>query len=504
MSSQRASTPDESVREISRAVRDGERSAESVTRAYLDRIDALDDRVGSFLTVDRDGAVEYARKLDRRREAGATLGPLAGVPVAVKDNLCTNGLRTTCASRLLESFVPPYDATVVSRLRDADAVVIGKTNLDEFAMGSSTENSGFQPTRNPWDLERVPGGSSGGSAAAVAAGFAPAALGSDTGGSIRQPAALCGVVGLKPTYGRVSRYGLVAFASSLDQVGPITYDVDDAALLFSVIAGPDPHDDTTAAPTATNGSESSPDADRSDLHGLRIGIPREYFPDSLPEDVSLPVRAAIDRLRGAGADVREVTLPHTNVAIATYYVLANSEASSNLARFDAVRYGRRIEHDSDSLAMMAKSRSAGLGPEVQRRIMLGTFALSAGYYDAYYGKALAVRDRLRADFESAFDDVDALVAPTSPLVAFPLGSKVSDPVSMYLCDILTASANLAGIPALSVPCRDAHPLPVGLQILGPRFSEERLFRIGRAHEELSAAPLPRSPIAMASAEGDAS
>lgn len=497
-----ASIPEDSARAIARGVRDGSRSAEATARSYFDRIEALDDRVHAFLTLDREGALATAREIDRRREAGEVLGPLAGVPIAVKDNLCTKGLRTTCASKMLDAFVPPYDATVVRRLRDADAVLLGKTNLDEFAMGSSTENSAYNPTRNPWALDRVPGGSSGGSAAAVAAGFAPMSLGSDTGGSIRQPASLCGVVGLKPTYGRVSRYGLVAFASSLDQVGPITNDVADAELVFSILAGPDPNDDTTAHSTfdTTEGSPSN----RSDLSGLRIGIPSEYFPDTLAAEVRGPVQAAIDRLRGAGADLREVTLPHTSAAIATYYVLANSEASSNLARFDAVRYGRRVDDPADSLAMMAKSRSAGLGPEVKRRIMLGTFALSAGYYDAYYGKALAVRDLLRADFANAFADVDALVAPTSPLVAFPLGSKVADPVSMYLCDILTASANLAGIPALSVPCRDAKPLPVGLQILGPHFGESTLFRIGAAHEELSPEPLPRSPVATTAVPGGGS
>ncbi|MFO7171467.1 MAG: Asp-tRNA(Asn)/Glu-tRNA(Gln) amidotransferase subunit GatA [Bacillota bacterium] len=459
----------------------GELSAEEIVEAYIERIQAVDGQVGAYLTVTAAEARERARKLDARRKAGDTdLGPLAGVPIAIKDNICTQGIRTTCASRILENFVPPYDATVVSRLQAAGAIIIGKTNLDEFAMGSSTENSAFQVTRNPWDLSRVPGGSSGGSAAAVAADLCAAALGSDTGGSIRQPAALCGVVGLKPTYGAVSRYGLVAFASSLDQIGPITKDVADAALLLSVIAGHDRRDST-----------SHPDADRlqriqlsgdASLSGVRVGVPREYFAQGVEPGVRQAVEEAIAKLRELGATVDEVSLPHTEYALDAYYIVATAEASSNLARYDGVRYGLRAEADS-LLEMYLRTRQQGFGLEVKRRIMLGTYALSAGYYDAYYKKAQQVRTLVIRDFEAAFRRFDVLVAPTSPTVAWGLGERVEDPLAMYMADILTLPANLAGLPAISIPCGLSQGLPVGLQIIGRHFDEPTVLRVAYAYEK---------------------
>jgi len=459
----------------------GELSAEEIVEAYIERIQAVDGQVGAYLTVTAAEARERARKLDARRKAGDTdLGPLAGVPIAIKDNICTQGIRTTCASRILENFVPPYDATVVSRLQAAGAIIIGKTNLDEFAMGSSTENSAFQVTRNPWDLSRVPGGSSGGSAAAVAADLCAAALGSDTGGSIRQPAALCGVVGLKPTYGAVSRYGLVAFASSLDQIGPITKDVADAALLLSVIAGHDRRDST-----------SHPDADRlqriqlsgdASLSGARVGVPREYFAQGVEPGVRQAVEEAIAKLRELGATVDEVSLPHTEYALDAYYIVATAEASSNLARYDGVRYGLRAEADS-LLEMYLRTRQQGFGLEVKRRIMLGTYALSAGYYDAYYKKAQQVRTLVIRDFEAAFRRFDVLVAPTSPTVAWGLGERVEDPLAMYMADILTLPANLAGLPAISIPCGLSQGLPVGLQIIGRHFDEPTVLRVAYAYEK---------------------
>ncbi|MCG0239104.1 MAG: Asp-tRNA(Asn)/Glu-tRNA(Gln) amidotransferase subunit GatA [Firmicutes bacterium] len=461
----------------------GELSAEEIVEAYLERIQAVDGQVGAYLTVTAAEARERARKLDARRKAGDTaLGPLAGVPVAIKDNICTQGIRTTCASRILENFVPPYDATVVSRLQAAGAIIIGKTNLDEFAMGSSTENSAFQVTRNPWDISRVPGGSSGGSAAAVAADLCAAALGSDTGGSIRQPAALCGVVGLKPTYGAVSRYGLVAFASSLDQIGPITKDVADAALLLSVIAGYDRRDST-----------SHPDADRlqriqlptdPNLSGIRVGVPREYFAQGVEPGVRQAVEQAIAKLAELGATVDEVSLPHTEYALDAYYIVATAEASSNLARYDGVRYGLRAEADSVT-EMYLRTRQQGFGLEVKRRIMLGTYALSAGYYDAYYKKAQQVRTLVIRDFEAAFRRFDVLVAPTSPTVAWGLGERLDDPLAMYMADILTIPANLAGLPAISIPCGLSQGLPVGLQIIGRHFDEPTVLRVAYAYEKVT-------------------
>ncbi len=488
--------------EIARLVESGEARVADIVDRALERIESADSSVNAFLHVDRDGARRRAEELDAKRDRGESLGPLAGVPIAVKDNLCTHGVTTTAGSRILESFVPPYDATAVARLRDAGAVLIGKVNLDEFAMGSSCENSAFHPTRNPWNLECVPGGSSGGSAAAVAAGLVPVAIGSDTGGSIRQPSALCGVSGLKPTYGRISRYGLIAFASSLDQIGPLARDARDLARTLGVLAGPDPRDGT-AVDRPVPDYEVAVDA--PDLTGLRLGVPAEYFPeDRIRPEIAQQVRAAIDRLESLGATVREVSLPHTPHAVAAYYVVANSEASSNLARFDGVRYGRRAETIPPGSSMVTRSRSEGFGAEVKRRIMLGTYALSAGYYDAYYKKGLQARALLRRDFERAFEEVDALVAPTSPIPAFRLGEKADDPLEMYLCDILTTSCNLAGIPGLSIPCGFVDGgLPVGLQILGAPFDEGTLLRIAAAYQQTTDHHQKRPPVAESFAGGAA-
>ena len=460
----------------------GECTSVEITQAYLDRIAEHDERIGAFLRVNDDAALEQAAAIDARRKKGDSLGPLAGVPVAVKDLLCTRGEPTTCASKILSEFRPPYDATVIEKLRNADAVLSGKTNLDEFAMGSSTENSAFSPTRNPHDRSRTPGGSSGGSAAAVAAGLAPLALGSDTGGSIRQPAAFCGVVGFKPTYGMVSRYGLVAFASSLDQIGPFARSVDDAALLLSAIAGHDPRD-ATSDPRPVPGLD-----DAGGLGGVRIGLPAEFFGDGLDPEV----RAAVERARGVleelGAKTFEVSLPLTPHGIAVYYLVAPCEASSNLARYDGVRYGMRGDGDRDVTALFESTRGEGFGREVKRRILLGTFALSSGYYEAYYGRAQKVRAAMRAELDRCFERADLLLTPTTPTPAFKLGEKVSDPLAMYLNDVLTVTANLCGNPALSVPCgRTKGDLPIGLQLMAPRFGETVLFRAARAYEAAAGA-----------------
>jgi aspartyl-tRNA(Asn)/glutamyl-tRNA(Gln) amidotransferase subunit A len=457
----------------------GEISAVEATRAHLARITAIEPRVGAFVRVNEAEALEAAASVDRDRLAGRPAGRLAGVPIAVKDVLCTRGVPTQCGSRILEGFTPPYDATSIARLRAAGAVLIGKTNMDEFAMGSSTENSAYQVTRNPWDLARVPGGSSGGSAAAVAAGMAPAALGTDTGGSIRQPAALCGVVGMKPTYGRVSRYGLVAFASSLDQIGPFANSVADAAEVLQVISGHDPLDATTAHVPV-------PDflaALGKGAAGLRIGVPREYFPPQLDSEVAAMVRSSLAAAERLGASVREISLPHTEYAIPTYYILATAEASSNLARYDGVRYGYRAPGARDLAALYSRSRSGGFGAEVKRRIMLGTYVLSSGYYDAYYLKGQKVRTLIRRDFDAAFESVDVIVTPTSPTAAFRIGEKVDDPLAMYLSDIFTVTANLAGVPAISIPCGVTRGrLPIGLQIVGRHFDEETVLRLAAALE----------------------
>jgi aspartyl-tRNA(Asn)/glutamyl-tRNA(Gln) amidotransferase subunit A len=458
----------------------GELSAVEIAEAALRRIEQVEPQVKAFLTVTGEQALDRARKLDSRRKAGDTaLGPLAGVPVAVKDNMTTDGVRTTCGSKILGDYVPPYDATVVERLRGAGALIIGKTNMDEFAMGSSGENSAFFPTRNPWDLSKVPGGSSSGSAAAVAAEEVPLALGSDTGGSIRQPASLCGVVGMKPSYGYVSRYGLVAFASSLDQIGPFARDVEDAARLFEVIAGPDRRDSTNAGRTPHAlkfGGEPS-------LKGIRLGVPKEYFAEGMNPEVKARLEAAIRQLQALGAEVEECSLPHTEYALSAYYVIAPAEASANLARYDGVKYGFRAPGAKGMLEMYSRTRQEGFGPEVKRRIMIGTYALSSGYYDAYYKKAQQVRTLVIRDFENAFAKYDALVTPTSPIPAWGLGEKTDDPLTMYLADVCTIPVNLASLPAISVPCGMAGDLPVGMQLIGKLFDDERLLQMAWAYQK---------------------
>jgi len=460
------------------------RAAVEVCQSALRRIRAGDAAVGAFLELTEQRALEQAARIDAALAAGRPVGPLAGVPIAVKDNICTAFGHTTCASRMLADYVSPYNATVIERIEAAGGVVIGKTNLDEFAMGSSTENSARFPTRNPWDPTRVPGGSSGGSAAAVAAGFVPAALGSDTGGSVRLPAAFCGVVGLKATYGRVSRFGLVAYGSSLDQIGPLAATVPDVARVLSVIAGRDPRDSTSVAQPISDYEAELSDTHLRALAGrLRIGVPREYFGPGLDSETRAAIEAALDVYRRLGAETVPVSLPHSRWAIAAYYLIATAEASSNLARFDGVHYGRRTPQPRDLLDLYCASRSEGFGAEVKRRLMLGTFALSAGYYDAYYDKALRVRRLIRCDFDAAFERCDVLAGPTAPTPAFRLGEKLADPLQMYLADVYTTAVNLAGLPALSVPCGfSAAGLPIGLQLIGPPFGEAVLLQAARLYE----------------------
>ena len=456
-------------------------SSRELTQATLDRITVVEERVKAFLTVLPEQALADADAIDARRVNGETLGPLAGVPIALKDNLCTTGVTTTAGSRILYNFVPPYDATVVRKLKQAGAVTVGKANLDEFAMGSSTENSGFHTSHNPWDLERIPGGSSGGSAASVAAGEALIALGSDTGGSIRQPASLCGIVGLKPTYGRVSRYGLIAYASSLDQIGPLSRDVRDCALMLNVIAGHDPLDSTstdTAVPDFTT-------ALRTDVKGLRIGIPKEYFGAGVGPQVADVVRKAIDKLTELGATIGECSLPYTDYSLAAYYILAPAEASSNLARFDGVKYGLRTKELAGHIGLTEKTRDEGFGAEVKQRIMIGTYALSAGYYDAYYKRAQQVRTLIRRDFDRAFETFDALLTPTSPVTAPRIGEK-TDPLAMKLLDVCTLPVNMAGLPGLSLPCGFVDGLPVGMQLIGKAYDEATLLRIAYTYEQAHA------------------
>ena len=467
------------IHQAHQLLKDREASSLELTKAVLSRIAEVEDKVHAMVTVTEDLALSQAKQADERIRGG-DLTPLTGIPAVIKENMCTKGIRTTCSSKMLENFVPPYDATVVGKLKQAGLVMVGKTNMDEFAMGSSTENSAFFPTYNPWALDRVPGGSSGGSAAAVADGEAIYALGSDTGGSIRQPSGFCNVVGLKPTYGRVSRYGLVAFASSLDQIGPMTKDVTDSALVLNAIAGHDPRDSTSA-------NYPIPDYTKSllpDLKGLRLGVPKEYFVEGMQRGVEEAMRGAIAMLEDLGATVEwGVSLPHTKYALAVYYIIAPSEASANLARYDGVKYGFSCQEAESMWDAMEKTRQFGFGPEVKRRIMLGTYALSAGYYDAYYLKAQKVRTLIRQEFEAAFQRFDALITPTSPTVPFRIGEKVDDPLQMYLSDVCTLPINIAGIPALSVPAGFADGLPVGMQIIGKPFSEETLLRIGFAYEQ---------------------
>jgi len=482
-----APPPGGSALDLARSVRDGSTSAAEVVERHLSAIDAVDGELHAFVTVLHDGARAEAAAVDRAVAAGEDPGPLAGVPVAVKDNLCTRGVPTTCSSRILEGWCPPYDATVVERLRAAGAVVIGKTNLDEFAMGSSTENSAFGPTRNPHDPSRVPGGSSGGSAAAVAAGLAPLALGSDTGGSIRQPAALCGVVGMKPTYGAVSRYGLVAFASSLDQVGPLTTTVADSALLFDVIGGQDRRDSTCLERPSPRCTAALSEG----VQGLRVGVLTELV-EGADDAVAAAVRQAADALVAGGAGLEECSIPELRHGLSAYYLLAPAEASSNLARYDGVRYGLRVEADTVE-EMNARTRAAGFGPEVKRRIMLGTYALSAGYYDAYYGQAQKVRTLILNAFDRAYQRFDVLLGATSPTTAFALGARVDDPWAMYMSDVCTVPSNLAGHPAMSLPFgTDGAGLPVGVQVLAPALGEPVMFRAAAVLEDAAPArTLPR-------------
>ena len=468
------------IEEARSLVQSREISAQSMAEAHYSRVTARDAEIGSFLTLTRDRALATAERIDSLAEKGDPLPPLAGVPVAVKDVLMTSGVRTTAGSRFLEKFVAPYDATAVARLEAAGAVCLGKLNCDEFAMGSSNENSAFHPVHNPRDTTRVPGGSSGGSAAAVAAGFAVATLGSDTGGSIRQPAAFCGVVGLLPTYGRVSRYGLIAFASSLDHVGPLTRTVKDAAIMLEVIAGRDPMDSTSAdVPVASYATECG-----RDVKGLRIGIPKEYFGDGLDPEIRAAIESRIDALRAAGCEIVNVSLPHTEYAIPVYYIVATAEASANLARFDGVRYTSRSTQVKTLADMYRRSRDEGFGAEVKRRILLGTYVLSAGYYDAYYRKAQQVRTLLTRDFQNAFTTVDAVITPVTPTPAFKLGEKTGDPMEMYLSDIYTVTANLVGVPGISLPCgTNREGLPLGIQILGKHFDEATVLRLAHAAEQ---------------------
>ena len=465
------------------AVAAGEISAVETTRAHLDRITAVDERVHAFLHVDTGGALAAAEAVDARRAAGETMGRLAGVPLALKDVIATRGLPTTCGSRILQGWVPPYDATVVRRLRDAGVVVLGKTNMDEFAMGSSTEHSAFGPTHNPWDLDRIPGGSGGGSAAAVAAFEAPIAVGTDTGGSIRQPAAVTGTVGVKPTYGGVSRYGLVALASSLDQAGPCARTVLDAALLHETIAGHDPLDSTSIDATVPSVVEA---ARRADVTGMRVGVVRQFSGEGYQPGVQQRFGEAVALLERLGATVVEVDCPHFDYALPAYYLILPSECSSNLARFDAMRYGLRVGDDGrhDAEEVMAATRAAGFGAEAKRRIMLGTYALSSGYYDAYYGQAQKVRTLIVRDFDAAFAQVDVLVSPTTPTTAFRIGERVDDPLSMYLADLCTIPSNLAGNASMSLPCglSPDDGLPVGLQVIAPPLADDRLYRVGAALE----------------------
>ncbi|MFC4618964.1 Asp-tRNA(Asn)/Glu-tRNA(Gln) amidotransferase subunit GatA [Camelliibacillus cellulosilyticus] len=450
-------------------------SVRELVDASFERIQELDDRIGAFLTLNEEVAREGADALDKENGGEAAL---YGLPIGIKDNITTKGIRTTCASRILENFEPIHDATVIQKINTAKGVVIGKLNMDEFAMGSSTETSAYQVTRNPWDIERVPGGSSGGSAAAVASGMVAAALGSDTGGSIRQPAAFCGIVGMKPTYGRVSRFGLVAFASSLDQIGPMTRTVEDNAHLLNVIAGHDNYDSTSANMDVPDFSAAL----TGDIRGLKIAVPKEYLGEGVQEGVKTAVMAALKQLEALGATWEEVSLPHSKYAVATYYLISSSEASANLARYDGVRYGVRADADN-LLDMYKKTRSEGFGDEVKRRIMLGTFALSSGYYDAYYKKAQKVRSLIKRDFEKVFETYDVIVGPTTPTTAFKIGEKIHDPLTMYANDILTIPVNLAGLPAISVPCGLSDGLPVGLQIIGRPFDEPAVYRAAHAYEQ---------------------
>ncbi|MEK6660742.1 MAG: Asp-tRNA(Asn)/Glu-tRNA(Gln) amidotransferase subunit GatA [candidate division NC10 bacterium] len=466
-------------------------SSTEIVRSVLDRIAQVDGQVKAYTTLTEEAALKQAGAVDRKSAAGDVLPPLAGIPLAIKDVLCTKGVHTTCSSKILQSYLPPYDATAIRRLKAQDAVLLGKTNMDEFAMGSSTENSAFFPTRNPWAIDHVPGGSSGGSAAAVAADLCAAALGSDTGGSIRQPASFCGIAGLKPTYGLVSRYGLVAFASSLDQIGPLAKDVQDCALLLQAIAGHDPFDSTSADLPVQDYSSAL----TGDIRGIRIGIPDEYFIEGMDPEVEAAIWTAIRTLEELGGKQEKVPLPHTPYAVATYYLVATAEASSNLARYDGVKYGYRTSRPADLLEMYQRSRREGFGPEVKRRVMLGTYALSAGYYDAYYLKAQKVRTLIRRDFEQAFERCEVIATPTSPTPAFKVGEKTENPLQMYLSDIFTISVNLAGLPGMSIPCGFTKAgLPIGFQLIGKPFDEATVLKVAHAYEQATDWHLRKPPL----------
>ncbi len=470
-----------SIRELHNQLIHKERSAVEITQEALDRIQALEPKLRSFLCITAEQALAQARQVDAQIAAGEEIGLLAGIPIGIKDNMCTRGVPTTCASRILENFIPPYESTVTTKLAAAGAVMVGKTNLDEFAMGSSTENSAYQVTANPWDLARVPGGSSGGSAAAVAAQECTVALGSDTGGSIRLPAAFCGVVGMKPTYGLVSRFGLVAYASSLDQIGPFGRSVEDAAILLEAIAGYDPKDSTSIKVDIPNYAAALTPKLKP---GLKIGVIKETFGEGLDETVANIIQQAIEQLRSMGAEVQEISCPQFRYGLPTYYVIAPSEASANLARYDGVKYGLRTEDPDNLLSMYTQTRAKGFGAEVKRRIMVGTYTLSAGYYDAYYLKAQKVRTLIKQDFERAFSQVDVLVSPTAPTTAFKAGEKTDNPISMYLSDLMTIPVNLAGLPALSLPCGfDAQGMPIGLQMIGNVLQEQQLLQVAYAYEQ---------------------
>ncbi len=468
------------VHELKEKLVKKEITVQEVTKAYVDRINDKEKDVGAFVTTLCDEALKEAKSIQEKIDAGEIKGELAGIPIGIKDNMCTKGIKTTCSSKMLENFVSPYDATVVEKLKEQHMIDLGKLNMDEFAMGASTEYSAFHVTRNPWNLNTVPGGSSGGSAAAVAANLVPWALGSDTGGSIRQPAAFCGVVGLKPTYGLVSRYGLVAFASSLDQIGPITKDVEDAAMLLNVIAGHDERDTTSENREKIDYTKCL----KNDVKGLKIGVPKEFFGEGINEEVKAKLKEAIEKYKEMGAEVEEFSLDIANYALATYYIIACAEASSNLGRFDGIRYGYRTENFTNLKEIYKNSRSEGFGDEVKRRIILGTYVLSSGYYDAYYKKAQQVRTLVRKEFDKAFEKYDVLLTPTSPTVAFEIGTRSSNPLEMYLADICTVSINIAGLPGISVPCGvDSNGMPVGMQLIGNRFDEEKILNAAYTYEQ---------------------
>ncbi len=466
--------------ELGDLLKDKKVSAVDITKSYLDRISKVENKVDSYLTICQEEAINKAQEVQKKIESGEAASPLAGIPMAIKDNICTQGVKTTCASKMLNNFVPPYNATVMNKLESNDTIMLGKLNMDEFAMGGSTENSHFKQTKNPWDIERVPGGSSGGAAAAVAANEAVFTLGSDTGGSIRQPASFCGVVGMKPTYGSVSRFGLVAFASSLDQIGPLTKDVTDCALVLNAITGYDSMDTTSS-------NVDYPDYTKAlvnNIKGMKIGIPKEYIGEGINEEVKASILKAIETLKELGAECEEFSLPITEYAIPAYYLIACAEASSNLARYDGIKYGYRAEKYTDLLDLYRQTRSEAFGPEVKRRIMLGTYALSSGYYDAYYKKALQVRTLIKNGFDQAFEKFDLVLGPTAPTTAYKIGEKVDDPLEMYLGDIYTVSVNIAGLPGLVVPCgHDSSNLPIGLQLIGKAFDESTLLRVGYTFEQ---------------------